>query len=299
MNFADRLFESIRAKGTPLMVGLDPRLELLPPQLVPNSIEQQDVAGVFQRFCCEVIDVVAAFVPIVKPNAAFFESLGPAGTMALAAVNQYAKQQGLLVLTDAKRGDIGSTAVAYAEAYLSAGNSWYSDALTVNPFLGFDTIEPMIDVAKGAGTGLFVLTKTSNPGSGEIQDLQIEGESISEQIARRIEVHCQATVGDSAYGICGAVVGATYPEQIARLRRIMPHSIFLIPGIGAQGGTAADVVDAFDEQGLGAIINSSRGIIFAHSREEFSACKDWQQAVEMATKQLIQQLDEALPSSKA
>ncbi len=226
---------------------------------------------------------------MIKPNAAFFEALGPAGMEVLAGVNRYASSRGLLVLLDAKRGDIGTTATAYAEAYLTQGNPWSSDALTVNPFLGNDTLVPMLDLARTNGRGIFVLVKTSNPGSDCYQELTIDGISISDRVANVVEMHSVETVGHHGYGICGAVVGATYPEQIEKLRGLMPHSIFLIPGVGAQGATAEDIKNAFDERGFGAIVNSSRGIIFAHQRDEFGHLA-WERAVEAATNQLVEEL---------
>ena len=204
------------------------------------------MAAAYGRFCREMIDVVAPLVPAVKPQAAFFEQLGPPGMAALAEVIRYAQQQGLLVILDGKRNDIGSTAAAYAQGFLGRESPWGADALTVSPYLGDDSLQPFVDVAAQRAAGVFVLVKTSNPGGRMFQDLwPTAGRSIatwritsSGWPARR--------PGECGYGAVGAVVGATYPAQLAELRAAMPHTWFLVPGFGAQGGTAADVAAAFD-----------------------------------------------------
>jgi orotidine-5'-phosphate decarboxylase len=250
-----------------------------------------------------VIDVVAPLAPVVKPQAAFFEELGPAGMSALGHVIRYAQERGLLVILDAKRNDIGSTAEAYARGMLGRGQSaWGADALTVSPYLGEDSLTPFVDVAKERGAGLFVLVKTSNPGGGMLQDLEVGAGGETPRLARRVYNHVAElvermsadTVGESGYGLAGAVVGATYPEQLAELRYAMPHTWFLVPGFGSQGGGAKDVAPAFDANGLGAVINNSRGIIFAHARKEYAERfgeQQWQRAVEAATREMIDQLN--------
>ncbi len=294
-HYADRLCSLIRAKKTPLIVGLDPRCEQLPPSmlaghgsLVPLAIQAQ----LYQQFCCEIIDAVHRLIPAVKPQAAFFEQLGPAGMMALANVIEHAKSVGLMVILDAKRGDIGSTAVAYAAAYLGARplSPWGCDALTVNPYLGEDSLEPFVTAAKKNNAGIYVLAKTSNPGSRTLQEKIVDGQPVYSHIADLLQSMAQSTIGDSGYGIVGAVVGATYPEQLWALRQQMRNTLLLIPGYGAQGGTAADVAGGFDEQGQGAVINSSRGIIFAYERREYRAIKDWQVAVAQATQDSIAEI---------
>lgn len=282
-----------------MIVGLDPRLERLPQACLDSDIQPGDlpaVASAFEKFCIQVIDVVAPLVPGVKPNAAFFEALGPAGMEALARVNRHARDQGLLVILDAKRGDIGSTAEAYANAFLAANNVWAADALTVNPFLGCDSLEPFVQVAEENQTGIFVLVKTSNPGSADFQDLTQDGKTVSDRVAEYLQQkNLQQTAAldsDCRFGSLGAVVGATHPEQIETLRQAMPNAIFLIPGVGAQGGKASDIAAAFNDQGLGAIVNSSRGIIFAYENEKYSAASNWQAAVEQATHKTISDLAE-------
>ena len=294
-NFADRLAEAVTARKTPGVVGLDPRWESLPACLqTGNANDLVTRAESYETFCREVIDVVAPLVPAVKPQMAFFEELGPAGMWALSVVVRYAHSRGLLVILDGKRGDIGSTATAYAAGLLGRDRSaWGGDALTVNPYLGDDSLQPFVEVAVEHDAGLFVLVKTSNPGGKMFQDLQVDRSTLFEHVGQYVETLADQTVGKCGYGAVGAVVGATYPAQLASLREAMPHTWFLVPGFGSQGGTAADVAPAFDKNGLGAIVNSSRAIIFAHRRPEFAerfGGTRWQQAVEAATREMNEQL---------
>ena len=257
-------------------------------------------AAAYKAFCCGIIDVVADLVPAVKPQAAFFEQLGPAGCAALADVVRYARSRNLVVVMDAKRGDIGSTAMAYASAYLGESSPWGADALTVNPYLGDDSLTPFVDQATQHDAGIFVLVKTSNPGGKLFQDLESSGQKIHEYVADHVESLAAQTAGECGYGVVGAVVGATYPEELAALRERMPHTWFLVPGFGSQGGTAEDVMGGYDTSGLGAIINSSRAIIFAHARPEYEAIgkSDWQRAVEHATRDMISQLRVGLEDAR-
>jgi orotidine-5'-phosphate decarboxylase len=301
-HFADRLSAAVRAKGNPVLVGLDPRAESMPPGLVMGG-SPEDLSFAHCEFCKRVIDVVAPLVPAVKPQAAFFEQLGPAGCFALKAVIDYAAASGLIVILDGKRNDIGSTAQGYAEAYLGPGDSspWGCDALTVSPYLGDDSLTPFVDVARDRSAGIFVLVKTSNPGGKRFQDLVAEGRPLYRHVAEYVESLAAATTSGDAhpYGLVGAVVGATYPHELAELRQAMPHTWFLIPGFGAQGGTARDCAAAFDERGLGAIVNSSRGIIFAHARKDLAGRLGpgrWQEAVEAATREMIDQLRAVTPA---
>jgi orotidine-5'-phosphate decarboxylase len=294
-HFADRLIAAVRAKKNPVLVGLDPRVENLPPGFIAGDRSPEDISFGYCEFCKSVIDVVAPLVPAVKPQAAFFEQLGPAGAFALEAIIKYAAARGLLVILDGKRNDIGSTAQGYADAYLGPDDSspWGCDALTVSPYLGDDSLTPFVETAQARGAGIFVLVKTSNPGGKRFQDLVADGRPLYRHVADYVESLAQQTAGSGGYGAVGAVVGATYPEQLAELRRAMPHTWFLIPGFGAQGGTAKDCAAAFDASGLGAIVNNSRGIIFAHSRPEYKdrfGPRHWQEAVEAATREMIEQL---------
>jgi orotidine-5'-phosphate decarboxylase len=304
MHFIDQLAEAVRQRGNAVCVGLDPRWEQLPwPITIGREEAPNGRVEAYLDFCCGVVDVVASLVPVVKPQAAFFEELGPAGMTALAELIRYAQDRDLLVILDAKRNDIGSTAEAYARGILGRGQSaWGADALTVSPYLGEDSLTPFVEVAKQRAAGLFVLVKTSNPGSGLLQDLgtvvsnepsgQSPSQRVYQRVAQLVERLATDTVGDSGYGLAGAVVGATYPEQLAELRAAMPHTWFLVPGFGSQGGAANDVVAAFDGNGLGAVINNSRNLIFAHARPEHERFgpQQWQRAVEAATRDMIEQL---------
>lgn len=309
-HFAVRLATAIQRCQNPVLVGLDPRLDQLPVGLLADTDRNnpQAVADVYRDFCRGIIDVVAPLVAVVKPQAAFFEQLGPSGMRALHDVIQYAQQAGLLVILDGKRNDIGSTATAYADAYLGAGatSSWGADALTVSPYLGDDSLDPFVEVARDRDAGIFVLVKTSNPGGKRFQDLECDGQPLYQHVAGLVEELATATLPSAEkslvpYGAVGAVVGATYPEQLEQLRAAMPHSWFLVPGFGAQGGSAADVAAAFDQQGLGAVVNSSRGIIFAHARAPYDArfgAARWQEAVEAATRDMIGQLQTSTAAAK-
>jgi orotidine-5'-phosphate decarboxylase len=303
-NFGDRLADAVRRCGNPVLVGLDPRVAQLPPGMLEGGEAASPAAkaDAYRRFCQGVIDVVAPLVPAVKPQAAFFEQLGPAGMQALADVMSYARQAGLLVILDGKRNDIGSTAEAYAEAYLTPPHQscWCSDALTVSPYLGDDSLAPFVAAARVSATGIFVLVKTSNPGSGALQDLKCDGRPLYRCVGEIVERLAMETAGASGYGGVGAVVGATYPEQLAELRSAMPHAWILVPGFGSQGGTAADVAAGFDSHGLGAIVNNSRGIIFAHSRSEYAGRfgNRWQAAVEAATRDMIAALHHDTPAGR-
>jgi orotidine-5'-phosphate decarboxylase len=303
--FADRLDAAVRRCHNPVLVGLDPRAESLPVGLLVHGKDAgiEEVANAYKRFCQEVIDVVAPLVPAVKPQAAFFEQLGPAGMAVLADVIRYAQQKGLLVIFDGKRNDIGSTATAYARGLLGAGGQspWGADALTVSPYLGADSLQPFIDVAQERAAGVFVLVKTSNPGGGMLQDLTADGRPVYRHVAEYVEEQAAKTAGGCGYGVVGAVVGATYPAQLVELRAAMPHTWFLVPGFGSQGGTARDVAAAFDAEGGGAIVNNSRGIIFAHGIKPYSerfGVARWQAAVEAATRDMIEQLRVETPAGK-
>jgi orotidine-5'-phosphate decarboxylase len=300
--FAERLTAAVRQKQTPVLVGLDPRWEFLPKAIQGPASSADSVAksAAYAKFCGGVIDVVAPLVPAVKPQVAFFEELGPPGLAALAEVIAYARKQNLLVIVDAKRNDIGSTAAAYASAYFGPDAAWPADALTVSPYLGDDSLTPFIEAARKQASGVFVLVKTSNRGGGQFQDLPSDGRPLYRHVAQYVEQAANSDVGPSGYGSVGAVVGATYPEQLAELRAAMPHAWFLIPGYGSQGGTAKDVAAGFDSHGLGSIVNNSRGIIFAHERREYQQFGGarWQEAVEAATRDMIAALKADTPALK-
>lgn len=295
MSFADRLAAAVKKTGSVTCVGLDPRKSLLPAGIRAQigGPSPDAWAAAYTQFCTGIIDVVAGLVPCVKPQAAFFEQLGPAGMVALGEVIRHARRAGLIVITDGKRNDIGSTATAYADAYLGADSPWGSDSLTVSPYLGRDSLEPFVEVCDNRSAGIFVLVKTSNPGGGLFQDRQTDGRTVYSAVADLVSELNMSRLGQSGYGPVGAVVGATYPEQLSEMRSAMPSSWILIPGFGAQGGAADDVRAGFDQQGLGAIVNSSRHIIFAHTRQEYRdrfGEARWQDAVAAATREMNDQL---------
>lgn len=301
--FADRLADKVIQRRNPVVVGLDPRYDQVPAALrdpaSQPSLERQ--ADVYSAFCRHIIDVVAELVPAVKPQLAFFEELGLPGLRALQETVQYARAKGLLVILDGKRNDIGSTAVAYARAYLGPESPWQGDALTVSPYLGADTLEPFVTTAVERGAGVFVLVKTSNPGSARLQDLPAPQQPLYAEVARVVEEAAERTVGAWQLGAIGAVVGATYPQQLAELRAAMPHAWILVPGYGAQGADARDVAAGFDYRGLGAVVNSSRAIIFAHARPEYRekfGADRWQDAVAAATRDMIAELRAETPAGK-
>ena len=260
-NFADRLFAAVEEKNSRVCVGLDPSLELLPAPLLAASATP---AAAVVEFCRQICAAVAPLAPVVKLQSAFFEALGRAASETLWTVVAEAQSQGLLAIVDGKRNDIGSTASAYAQAYF--GGETVADALTVNPYLGSDGILPFLEAAEPRGCGVFVLVRTSNPSAEEFQDLRVEDTThrLYEHVGEEVRLMGAASVGDRGYSALGAVVGATYPEQLASLREQLPSVPFLVPGYGAQGAGAAEVRAAFDAQGLGAIVNASRSIIFAY-----------------------------------
>ncbi len=301
--FGQRLALAVSQKKNPVCVGIDPRASSLPESLKPKSgASQESIIESIEKFCFEIVDAVADLVPIVKPQSAFFEELGPSGMLALHRIVRYASQRGLLVVMDAKRGDIGTTAVAYANAYLGSGapgspaySPWGADALTINPYLGADTLEPFTQRCASSGSGVFVLVKTSNPGSSFLQDQPLEdGRTVSQKVADTVESLSFATRSELGYGDIGAVVGATYPKQLEEMRARMPSTWILIPGYGAQGGSAQDVKLGLDSRGLGAIVNSSRGIIFAYEQTRYQTspyqATRWTESVRKATLDMIEDL---------
>ena len=270
--FSDRLAEAVRAKG-PLCVGLDPRVESL-----PKALRGRPDADAVRAFCTRVLELVAPFAGVVKPQSAFFELLGPAGMAAQADVLRRAKEMGFVTILDAKRGDIASTATAYADA--AFGPVWDADALTVNPYLGRDAVEPFLAAAKQAERGVFVLVRTSNPGAGLFQDLVCDGKPLYRHVAAEVASWNASTVGACGLGDVGAVVGATHPRELAELRAALPGVWLLVPGYGAQGGTAADVRAAYRADGLGAVVNSSRGVTFPFHPDD----PDWEAKVAAAAR---------------
>lgn len=260
-SFSDRLAEAVRRKG-PLCVGIDPRYEMLPKQIRDSCADFDDDTArplSFIRFNARLLELVKPFAGIVKPQAAFFEQLGPSGMGAMQKVLKRAREMGFVTILDAKRGDIASTATAYADAAFSR---WNADSLTINPYLGRDAVEPFLSAAKAADRGVFVLVRTSNPGAGLFQDLVCDGQPLYRHVAAEVVKWNESTLGQCGLGDVGAVVGATHPRELAELRAAMPNVWLLVPGYGAQGATAADVKAAYLPNGLGAVVNSSRGVTF-------------------------------------
>lgn len=261
----------------PTVVGLDPRPDLLPPELLAAAQKKygngmRALAEATYEFNCGILDAVCDIVPAVKPQSAFYEMLGHHGVAVLERTVKYAKKLGLYVIMDAKRGDIGSTAEAYSAAYLGTTDvfgkkcrAFTPDALTVNAYLGSDGVRPFLADCK-SGRMIFALIKTSNPSSGELQDRLIDGEPVYRRMAELVNEWSKGLRKSHGYHPLGIVAGATYPKELSDLRKVLPHSVFLVPGYGAQGGTAADIVGAFDKDGLGAVVNSSRGILFAFKK---------------------------------
>jgi orotidine-5'-phosphate decarboxylase len=308
--YSHRLNQQISSCRTPVLVGIDPRWDALPAEIRKEADRRsanpfERTARAFEAFSKQLIDVVSPLVPAVKPQVAFFEQLGPSGFAALAAIMHYARQVGLVVIADAKRGDIGSTAEAYAEAWLAGEDPssapFPADALTVNPYLGTDSLEPFVRLASKRNAGLYVLVRTSNPGAAEFQERLSDGSPVYEFVAGAVEQLSQTTrQNDDPYGSVGAVVGATAPRQLADLRRQMPSVPLLIPGYGAQGGNSSDTAAAFREDGLGALVNSSRGINFAWKRPPYDDLfgeARWQDAVQAATRDMIADLATNTPAS--
>ena len=263
INFADRLLDAVERKRSHVVVGLDPDPALLPPDLweAPPPEAAAVVAGV-REFVLTLVARLAPIAAAVKPQLAYFEALGPAGYALYVEAVAVARELGLVVIADAKRGDIGSTAEAYARAHLDLVGA---DAITINPWLGTDSVAPFLTRARDGGKGVFVLVKTSNPGSADLQDLQLaDGGTVYERTAALVADWGQGAIGGSGYSAVGAVVGGTHPAQAAVLRDLLPGVLFLVPGYGAQGGTAADLAGVFDRRGTGAVVNSSRGILYAY-----------------------------------
>lgn len=302
-HFADRLAAACRAKGSALCVGIDPRWEALPREVREWHADGTltAVSAAFAHFSERVLDIVAPLVPVVKPQSAFFESCGPAGFMAQQHVLRKARAQGLITILDNKRNDIASTAEAYADAAFAGtlvdGKRypvWEADALTINPYLGRDAVEPFLASARKVNGGVFVLVRTSNKGAGLFQDLESRGKPLYQHVADAVGAWANENLGACGYGDVGAVVGATHPAELAALRQLIPQTIFLVPGYGAQGGSAADTAAAFRDDGLGAVINSSRGIIACFKPDD----PNWEAAIEAATKAAIADLQRATPMGK-
>ena len=293
--FSDRLVTAIRTTGSPCVVGLDPRIDLMPAFIQSGRGEpaRQVICSVISDFHELVLDAVAGLVPAVKPQLAFFEQYGLAGMQAFENTVRAARQRGLLVIADGKRNDIASTAEAYAAAFLGDA-AFDTDAMTVTPYLGRDSLAPFVDACQKHGKGLFILLKTSNRGSGDFQDqpLASTGRPLYESIAGAVNDLGKGLEGESSYSAIGAVIGATFPEEARRLRTLLPHSFILVPGYGAQGGSARSAAACFHADGLGAIVSSSRGITYNFGAQDISR-EAFVQSVRDNTLRMIEDINAA------
>ena len=302
-----QLIEKIQKTKAPICVGLDPMLSYVPEHIVKRAFDVygetlEGAAEAIWQYNKEIIDNTYDLIPAVKPQIAMYEQFGIEGLVVYKKTVDYCHEKGLVVIGDAKRGDIGSTSAAYATGHLGkvqVGSKSYSgfdtDILTVNPYLGTDGVKPFVEACNANDKGIFVLVKTSNPSSGEFQDRLIDGRPLYELVAEKV-VECGNMSMDGAYSIVGAVVGATYPEMSKILRKLMPHTYFLVPGYGAQGGKGADLVHFFNKDGLGAIVNSSRGIIAAYKQEKYAKFGEanYADASRQAVKDMILDISTAL-----
>lgn len=299
----NKLIQRIQELEAPIVVGLDPMLSYVPQHLIEEGYKDkgENLEGVTEAIWLYnkgIIDAIYDLVPAVKPQIAMYEQFGLEGIKLYMRTLEYAKEKGLIVIGDVKRGDIGSTSLAYATGHLgkvTVGGKDYrgfdEDFITVNPYLGSDGILPFIDVCKEEKKGLFILVKTSNPSSGEFQDQLVEGRPLYELVAKKVAEWGELFMGDS-YSYIGAVVGATYPDIGRELRKQMPNTFILVPGYGAQGGKAEDLKDYFDKDGLGAIVNSSRGIIAAYKLPKYESYKE--EAYADASRQAVLDMKEDL-----
>jgi orotidine-5'-phosphate decarboxylase len=275
-----QLIDKIQKTKAPICVGLDPMLDYIPEHVLKRALDEfgetlEGAAEAIWQYNKEIIEHVYDLIPSVKPQIAMYEQFGIEGLKAYVKTVNYCHEKDLLVIGDAKRGDIGSTSSAYAAAHIGKVkvgskilSAFATDFLTINPYLGTDGVKPFVDVCREEDKGLFVLVKTSNPSSGEFQDRLIDGRPLYELVAQKV-VEWGSESMDGTYSNVGAVVGATYPEMSRILRKLMPNTYFLVPGYGAQGGTAEDLKPCFNEDGLGAVINSSRGIIAAYKQDKY------------------------------
>mgnify|MGYP004677637497 FL=1 len=302
-----KLISNIQKTKAPIVVGLDPMLNYIPEQIKEKAYQEfgetlEGAAEAIWQYNKEIVDCTYDLIPAVKPQVAMYEQFGIEGMKAFKKTVDYCKSKGLVVIGDVKRGDIGSTSAAYATAHLGkvqVGSKTYSafdeDFATVNPYLGSDGIKPFMEVCKEEKKGLFILVKTSNPSSGEFQDQLVNGRPLYELVGEKVAQWGEECMGDK-YSYIGAVVGATYPEMGKVLRKVMPKAYILVPGYGAQGGKGADLVNFFNEDGLGAIVNSSRGIIAAYKQEKYAkfGAEHFGEASRAAVEDMVADINQAL-----
>lgn len=299
-NAMDNLIEKIKQTNNPTVMGLDPRYDMIP-ECITNKYSK-DVKGAcaaILEFNKALMDATCDIIPAVKPQIAFYEMFGVEGIKTFQETCQYAKQKGMIIIADIKRGDIGSTAEGYSNAYLGRTPIAQQkepifdvEFITVNPYLGIDGVKPFIEDAKTYGKGIFILVKTSNPSSGDLQDVKTqEGEEIYKKVGKLVEQWGQELIGEQGYSSVSAVVGATYPKQLQELRQIMPHSYFLIPGYGAQGGKAQDIALGFKD-GLGGIVNASRSLMCAYQSDKWNTKYTQEEFAQATRAEAIRMRDE-------
>ena len=304
-NYADRLITAIQQKGNPCIVGLDPRIDQMPDFILhkyENKSTSDRIIGAISNFHRIIINTIADIVPSVKPQVAFYEQYGLSGMKAFENTLAYAKEKGLITIVDAKRNDIGSTAQAYSNTFLGKTDIFSKkvpiydvDCITVSPFLGEDSLIPFVKDCFEYGKGIFVLVKTSNPGSVDVQDLKIaeSGEEVYISLAKLVKKLGKGLVGNKGYSSIGAVVGATYPKEAELLRELMANNIFLVPGYGAQGATGKDIVNCFNPDKLGAVVNASRSITYNYGPNTISEA-DFVKSIEKNIQEMIDDVNSAL-----
>ena len=302
-NMMDNLINKIKEKNSPIVMGIDPRYEMIPD--IIKSKYPKDMAGFAKSavvFAKKLIDATYDIIPAIKQQLAYFEMMGHNGLDAFQEIVNYAKSKDLIVIADAKRGDIGTTSQGYANTFLGETSLddykekiYDTDFVTVNPYMGTDCIKPFIEDSKKYGKGVFVLVKTSNKSSGELQDLKLEnGNKVYEQVATLVEEWGKDLIGEYGYSSISAVVGATYPEQLKEIRKLAPHTFFLIPGYGAQGGKAEDIALGFDENGIGGIVNASRSLMCAYKSDRWKEVYTEKQFTEATRAEALRMREELM-----
>ena len=302
-NMMDNLIKKIKEKNSPIVMGIDPRYEMIPDTI--KSKYQKNMEGFAKsaiEFAKKLIDATYDIIPAIKPQLAYFEMMGPDGLKAFKEIVDYAKSKDLIVIADAKRGDIGTTSQGYANTFLGETSLddnkekiYDADFVTVNPYMGTDCVKPFVEDSKKYGKGVFVLVKTSNKSSGELQDLKLEnGNKVYEQVATLVEEWGKDLVGEYGYSSISAVVGATYPEQLREIRKLAPHTFFLIPGYGAQGGKAEDIALGFDENGIGGIVNASRCLMCAYKSDRWKEIYTEEQFAEATRAEALRMREELM-----
>lgn len=302
-NMMDNLINKIKEKNSPIVMGIDPRYEMIP-DIIKSKYPKKlaGFANASLEFAKKLIDETYDIIPAIKPQLAYFEMMGPNGLDAFRKIVEYAKLKDLIVIADAKRGDIGTTSQGYANTFLGETSLddykekiYDADFVTVNPYMGTDCVKPFIEDSKKYGKGVFVLVKTSNKSSGELQDLKLEnGNKVYEQVAKLVEEWGKDLIGEYGYSSISAVVGATYPEQLKEIRNLAPHTFFLIPGYGAQGGKAEDIALGFDENGIGGIVNASRSLMCAYKADRWKDVYTEEQFAEAARAEALRMREELI-----